>query len=101
LAGAPDDRVGGGDDGDLAHAGAVRCQVERREAPGERVVEVVDQPGLAASAQDRVAQTRLRERGAETPMRGRMSAVCLLLERDLRTRVAHREHAEQHTDGDN
>ena len=78
----------------------MRSQVERREAPGECVVEVVDQPGLAAGAQDWVAQARLCERGAETPMRGRMSAVCLLFERDLRARVAHREHAEHQTDRD-
>ena len=65
LAGAPDDRVGGGDDRDLAHAGAVGGEVERRQAPGERVVEVVDEPGLAAGAQDRVAQARVRERAAE------------------------------------
>jgi hypothetical protein len=30
-------------------------------------------------------------------MRGRIGAVCLLLERDLRTRVTHREHAKQQT----
>jgi hypothetical protein len=28
-----------------------------------------------------------------------MSAVSLLFERDLRARVAHREHADQQTDG--
>ena len=95
LAGAPDDRVGGGDDRDLAHARAVGGEVERREPPGERVVEVVDEPGLAAGAQDRVAQARVRERAAEARVCGLSVAVGLLLERDVRAGVAHREHADQ------
>ena len=69
----------------------MRGQVERREAPGERVVEVVDQPGLAAGAQDRVAQARLREALAETRVRRRSVAVRALLERDVRAGVAHGE----------
>src|SRR5207249_1655839 len=48
LTGPPDDGVGSSDDGDLANTCAVRSQVERRQTPGERVVEVVDQPRLAA-----------------------------------------------------
>ena len=64
LTGAPDDRIDRRDDGDLADAGAVGCQIERCEAPGECVVEVVDQPGLAAGPQDRVADACLRERRA-------------------------------------
>ncbi len=48
LAGTPERRVDGGNDSDLAGAGAVCREVERREAPGERVVEVVHEPGLRA-----------------------------------------------------
>ena len=46
LAEPPDGRVDGSDGADLRPAGAVRGQIERREAPGQRVVQVVDQPGL-------------------------------------------------------
>ena len=46
LAEPPDGRVDGSDGADLRPAGAVRGQIERREAPGERVVQVVDQPRL-------------------------------------------------------
>ena len=59
-----------------ADAGAVRCEVERREAPGERVVEVVDQPGLAAGAQDRVAQARVREGAAQARARDGIASPC-------------------------
>ena len=90
LAGAPDGRVDGGDDRDLAHAGAVRGEVERREAPGERVVEVVDEPGLRAGAQHRVARdVACDERAAAARMRRPSCAVVALLERDVRAGVAH------------
>ena len=95
LSGAPDERVGGGDDRDLVQARAVGGEVERREAPGECVVEVVHQPGLAAGAQDRVAQTRVREGAAEVLVRGFVVSVCPLLEGDVWGGVAHREHADQ------
>ena len=55
LAGAPDRRVDRRDNTDLRRARAVRREVERRETPGQSVVQVVDEPRLRAGAQDRVA----------------------------------------------
>ena len=77
LPDAPDGGIDGGDDGDLAHARAVRSEVERREAPGERVVEVVDEPGLGAGAQHRIAHRRAPE-GAPEPARARAGVAALL-----------------------
>src|SRR4051812_41782769 len=98
LTRAPDDGVRGGDDRDLTHAGAVRGEVERCEAPGERVVQVVDETRLAACAQDRVAYARVREGAAKSRVRRYVVAVFLLLERDLRSGVADSEHADAETD---
>ena len=100
LASAPDERVDGGDNGDLAHAGAMGGEVERRQAPGERVVEVVDQAGLAAGAEDRVVHARIHEGAAKTRVRGHGISVCLLLEGDLRGGIAHCKHADQQPDDD-
>src|SRR5439155_10133715 len=96
--GTPDERVGGGHDRDLADAGAVRCEVERREAPGERVVEVVDQSRLATGAQDRISHARLSEGFAKTWMRGRTASMRVLFEGDVGTRIAHRKRADQEAD---
>ena len=84
---APDDRIGGGDDRDLAHARAVRGEVQRRQAPGERVVEVVDQPRLVAGAQH-----RMRERGGAEGRRkpGQRLASCRRHVRAARRRRARR-----------
>ena len=65
LAGAPDERIRGSDDCDLANARAVGCEVERGKAPDERVVEVVDEAGLATGAQDRLTEADPAEGGAE------------------------------------
>jgi len=73
-------------------------EVERRQAPGERVVEVVDQTGLAAGAEDRVVQARLCEGRPEACMRGRVLCVRLLLECNLGARIADREDADQQAD---
>ena len=66
LADAPDGRVDGGDDADLGGARAVGGEVERRETPGERVVEVVDEPCLRAGAQHGIAVVSRGERCARS-----------------------------------
>ena len=81
------------------HRGAVGGEVERREAPRERVVEVVDQAGLVAGAQHRMLDGRAPEGGGETRRRSASrSAVCALLEGDVRGRVADEEDR-QHQPG--
>ena len=75
-------------------------EVERCEAPGESVVEVVHEPGLAAGAQDRVAQARVHESAAKVPVLG-LADVVPLLERDLRSGVTHGKRTDEQTgDGD-
>ena len=48
LAETPDRGVDGGEDADAGDGEAGGGEVEREEAPGEAVVEVVDESGLAA-----------------------------------------------------
>ena len=62
LAGTPERRVDGCDDSDLAGARAVRREVERREAPGEGVVEVVHEPSLGARPEHRLPERPVDER---------------------------------------
>src|SRR5581483_1105342 len=102
LAEDPDDRVDGRDQGDLPDAGAVRCEVERRQPPGESVVQVVDQPGLAARPETRVADTRPPEGCPQVERPASVITMLALLVSDVRTRVAHREQADQQAgSGDN
>ena len=102
LAGAPDGRVDGRDDADLGHARAVRGEVERRESPGERVVQVVDEAGLRAGAQHRVAEGRASEGGAKAARDSRLVHGALLA-LDVGARVADEEdrdrRAEHRDDG--
>jgi len=69
-------------------------EVERCQAPGERVVEVVDEPGLVAAAQDGVLETA-GERAAESGPRRLENGVRLLFERDLCAGVADPEDADE------
>ena len=92
LPGPQTTRVGGGDDADLARRCAVRGEVERREAPGERVVEVVDEPGLGARAQHRCARSPGRTR-CEARMGWSARRRARLLVGDVGARVAHGEDA--------
>src|SRR5207237_7322771 len=55
LSDSPDSWVEASDQTDLPDAVAVRGQVERNQAPRERVVEVVHETGLRARAQARVS----------------------------------------------
>ena len=58
---APDGRVEGGEDADAADGQAGGGEQEREQAPGEAVVEVVHQPGLAGRGQRRFAHAGLGE----------------------------------------
>ena len=94
---APYARVERGDEADVADAGAVGGEEQRHEAPGEAVVEVVDQAGLRAGA-----QRRARGRWpARTPRAAAVACVvgagvvAGLLERDVGGRVAHEQDREQ------
>src|SRR5207248_6521175 len=62
LADAPDGGIERGDEADLADTRSASGEVQRYEAPGEGVIEVVDQARLRARAQRRLAPTRQRER---------------------------------------
>jgi MFS family permease len=85
LAAAPDSRVYGSNSSDLGGAGAIGRQVERRKPPRERVVQVVDEAGLGAGAQDRVAERDRRERGPKWRLDA--LAVASLLGGHMRMRV--------------
>ncbi len=100
LRDAPDGRVERGDQADLADAGAVGGEEERNEAPGEGVVEVVDQAGLRARAQRGlavagVARTRC---AAWVAVSSALGVLARLLERDVGGGVAHEEHRDDKGD---
>ena len=61
LAGTPERWIDGCNDSDLAGARAVRRQVQRREAPGEGVVEVVHEPSLGARTEHRLPERPVDE----------------------------------------
>ena len=98
LPDAPDGGVDAGDEPDLADARAVGGEEQRHQAPGERVVEVVDQSGLRARAQRRLAPARVGERLAERRRALVAAGVALLLERDVRGGVAHEGHGDHERD---
>jgi hypothetical protein len=56
LAQAPDGRIQRSQQADLADRQAAADEQQRQQAPGEPVVEVVDQAGLAAGGQGRLAE---------------------------------------------
>ena len=58
LAEPPDRGVERGEDADAADGEPGGGEVEREEAPGEAVVEVVDEPGLAARRERRLREAR-------------------------------------------
>src|SRR5581483_587891 len=74
-------------------------EVERCQSPGERVVQVVDQAGLAAGAQHGVTPARLPESLAQAALRRRGVAVCELLVRDVGAGVADGKDADEETRG--
>jgi hypothetical protein len=78
----------------------VRGEEQRDQAPGERVVEVVDQAGLGAGAQRGGPPGRLREGLPHRRRHGIVAGlVARLLERDVRGGVAH-EDDRHHERGD-
>ena len=95
CAAGPDRGVDGGDEPDLCDACAVCGEEQRYEPPGQRVVEVVDQPGLGAGAQRRHPVAGARERVAQLGRLAVRGGVVALLERDVCGGVAHEQHGEQ------
>src|SRR5207253_7227710 len=90
---APDAGVDGGDDSDSSRARAVRGEVERRKPRGERVVQVVHEPGLRAGSEYRVAEAPLHE---SPPERQRLTVTATaLLVRDMGGRVADEDDRDQ------
>lgn len=65
LADAPQDRVDAFDEADGGEAQAVVGEQQGEDAPGEAVVEVVDEPGLAGAAQGAVAPGGADEGGGQ------------------------------------
>jgi len=61
LTDSPHGGVQASDEADLRSGRAVRSQKQRHHAPGERVVQVVDEAGLGASTQRRLAVGGLGE----------------------------------------
>ena len=99
LAERPRRRVGGGDDRDLAPARAVRGQVQRHESPGQRIVEVVDQPAWLQARSTGRCRLAVRE-GRAKPVSGSVvppacarcsSATCA-------RRVAHEDDGDERAD---
>ena len=86
----PDRRVHGGDSADLPAARTRGGEVEGHEAPGERVVQVVDEPCLRACAQDGVAVADEWERLAQRDL-VRAAAVHGLLGCDVGSCVPNEE----------
>ena len=82
LADAPHGGVEASDQPDLSGARAVRGEEQRDDAPGQRIVEVVDEPGLRAGAQRRLPLGGVGE-GLAHPRRGRIrvGVVLALLQR--------------------
>src|SRR3989442_2079274 len=73
LAAAPDGGVDGSDGSDLRRGRAVSGEVERGEAPGERVVQVVDETGLRAGPLQAIAECYPHERSAEGRLHGALA----------------------------
>ena len=64
LAEPPDRRIDRGQRADLGDAQTRRGVVDRQQPPGEAVVEVVHEPGLAGGGERRLAEAREREHPA-------------------------------------
>ena len=93
----PDGRVDAGDEPDLPGRGPIRGEEKRHEAPGERVVEVIDESSLRAGGEARVGGTTRRRRLWRdlVPPHTVSWALAALLEANVRGSVAYegdREH---------
>ena len=81
LTDRPDRRVKSGDQSDLSGAGPAGGEVDRNQAPGQGVAEVVDQAGLRARAKRRLAIGGVRKRPTERRRDGvRVGVIAHLLD---------------------
>ena len=96
LAHRPDAGIEPGDQSDLSGAGAAGGEEERDQAPGQGVVQVVDQPRLGAGAKGGLAVGGVRKGPTERRRLGvRIGVIAGLLERHVVGRVADEEEGDE------